>query len=343
VIYPLKKLYRPEYFQGDRILKRHRRRSGAPAARRGNLKASGFRPGGYFEGWYFKSVFADQAWAVIPGVSLAEGDPHSFVQVLDGRSGVSGYHRYPVEEFSFATRGFEVSVGPNRFTLEGMHLELDGLPMEWRIRGAVRWPSSLFSPSSMGWYAFARFMECYHGVIVLDGVVEGTVGGRRLSGGRFYLEKDWGSSFPRAWVWAQSNSFGEGRRASLTCSIARVPFRGREFSGFIIGLLAEGALHRFATYTGAGIDGLTVGESSVEIRVSQGRRRLKLRARREAGVELASPVLGEMSGRIEESLGATVEVELTEGARTAFSGVGRWAGLEVIRPEELNQGEVTLQ
>jgi tocopherol cyclase len=354
MLYTLKKLYRPEYFQGDWVLRRHRRRprrerpadaGGVPAGRRGGVRgrASGGLQAGYFEGWYFKSAFPDQAWSIIPGLSLAAGDPHCFVQVLDGKSGLAGYHRYPAEEFSFAAERFEVRVGPNRFCLDGVHLELDGLPADLRVRDTVRWPSALFSPSSMGWYAFARFMECYHGVIVLDGEVEGVVGDQRLSGGRFYLEKDWGSSFPRAWVWAQSNSFDAGKRASLTCSIARVPFRGREFSGFIIGLLAEGCLRRFTTYTGAVIESFTVGEASLEIRVRRGRERLRITAAREAGAELASPVLGEMTGRIEETLGATLEVVLSEGGRTVFSGSGRWAGLEVVRAEELNQGEVSLR
>ncbi|MBN1834760.1 MAG: hypothetical protein JW820_02855 [Spirochaetales bacterium] len=326
--YQLRKLYRPEYFQGDLVLRRYPRVA--------EKSAAGLR--GYFEGWYFKCVFPDRALAIIPGISLAERDPHSFVQVVDGTTGSAAYHRFPWQEFEFSTESFQVRVGPNRFSLEAIHLELDGLRGDLRMEDHVRWPTSLLSPSSMGWYAFARFMECYHGVIVLDARVEGTLGRRSLSDGRFYLEKDWGSSFPRAWVWMQTNSFGPKVRASLTCSIARVPFRGREFSGFIIGLLADGTLHRFTTYSGARIEELEVGESSLTVRVRGGRRLLTLHARREPGAELASPVRGEMSGRIEETLGATVEVSLQEEAAEIFSGTGRSAGLEVVRAEELARG-----
>src|SRR5690349_1675576 len=60
---------------------------------------------GFFEGWYIKLVSADRAqrWAVIPGVfrGLA-GDSErdeAFVQVLDGLSGRSWYHRFEVSEF----------------------------------------------------------------------------------------------------------------------------------------------------------------------------------------------------------------------------------------------------
>lgn len=68
------------------------------------------------------------------------------------------------------------------------------------------------SPGVMGPFRFAPFMECYHGVLSLDHSVDGTleVDGERISyeGGRGYTEKDWGRSFPSAWVWVQSNDFG---------------------------------------------------------------------------------------------------------------------------------------
>jgi tocopherol cyclase len=338
MIYLLKKLYRPEYFQGDRVLRKNERltRHGG-AAEKGEAG-----PGGYFEGWYFKSAFSDSALALIPGISLAAEDPHCFLQVLDGESGASSYHRYPRDRFSFRSDRFEIRVGPNRFSMDGIHLELDGLRGDLQIRDTARWPSFPWSPSSMGWYSFARFMECYHGVILLDGVVEGSVDGRKLSGGRFYLEKDWGSSFPRAWIWMQSNSFGSDPGTSVTCSIARVPFRGKEFSGFIIGILSHGTLYRFTTYNGARIVSLSIGESALEVRVRRGAQELSLRARRETGAELASPFLGEMSGRIEETLGATIDVALSDGGRIVLSGTGRWAGLEVVRAKELLRGEVAI-
>jgi tocopherol cyclase len=347
MLYLLKKLYQPEYFQGNLALRRHLRTRGRSAVRgstgSGSAPAtpqgSSTGPRGYFEGWYFKCVFPDRAYALIPGISLAAGDSHCFLQVVDGNTGTASYHRYPREEFRFGTDGFSVEVGPNRFSVREIHLELSGLGADLRIGDPVRWPSTPLSPSSMGWYAFARFMECYHGIIVLDAELEGTLGGRSLRGGRFYLEKDWGSSFPRAWIGMQSNSFGDAGGTSVTCSVARVPFRGTEFSGFIVGLLADGVLHRFTTYTGARIESLSVGEESLELRIVRERQTLILMARREPGVELASPVLGEMSGRIEETLGATIQVTLLEGGSERFAGVGRWAGLEVVRAQELLRGK----
>jgi len=315
LLYLLKKLYRPEYFQGERRLRQ------------------------YFEGWYFKFSFRGEAFAVIPGLSRT--DPHAFIQVIQGSTGLSSYHRFDAGAFRSRRDRFQIEIGENLFALERVRVRLPGFAAELQTRERVRWPSSPLAPSSMGWYSFARFMECYHGVIVLDAVAEGRVDGRPCGAGRFYLEKDWGSSFPRSWIWMQSNDFG-ARPASLTCSVARVPFRGREFTGFIAGLLADGVLHRFATYNGARLELAAASAGQVEVVLRRGTLSLRLRAARRAGAGLASPVDGEMRGRIVESLRSEVEVRLTRAGRTLFEGTGTCAGLEVVRPEELSRAEARL-
>jgi len=317
----LRRLYQPVLFQGEGLL-------GRPAA--------------YFEGWYFKAVFPHEAYALIPGVSLAGSDPHGFIQVIDGSSGRSSYEGFPLSAFASDPRRFEIRLGGNRFSLDGVEVSLKGFQASLRITEAVPWPSRPLSPSSMGWYAFVRFMECYHGVIVLDAAVEGRVNGRDPGPGRFYLEKDWGRSFPSAWIWMQSNSFtGCPAGVSLTCSVARVPFGGREFTGFIIGLLEGGRLHAFTTYNGARLERIGFDQREVQVQVRRGGLSLVVRASREQGVPLVSPVAGAMQGRIEETLRAQVEVELKQAGRTLFRGQGGSAGLEVIQPAELLRGVQT--
>lgn len=286
---------------------------------------------GYFEGWYFKAAFPHGALAVIPGVSLAPRDAHAFVQTL--YRGESRYHRFRLDEFDYGTREFSVRVGGNRFSLTDLTLRLPEIDAELRISSKTRWPGNLLAPSSMGWYAYMRFMECYHGVIVLDGLVHGRLNARDDVEGRFYLEKDWGSSFPKGWIWLQSNSFE--RPASITCSVALVPFRNRVFTGFIAGLWDGRILHRFATYTGARVSSVVVGERSVELTIRDSTKTLKISAARAAGGELVSPIRGAMQGRITESLDAEISVELLEGESPTFEGTGVHAGLEVVNPEVL--------
>ena len=86
------------------------------------------KKGPFFEGWYFKLVDAagSHAYAVIPGVFVGEdaAESHSFVQTLDGLTGHSTYHRYPLAAFNPAPDRFDLRVGPNRFTRESLSLDL---------------------------------------------------------------------------------------------------------------------------------------------------------------------------------------------------------------------------
>jgi tocopherol cyclase len=307
----IRRLYGPELFQGEHHLRRAHR--------------------GFFEGWYFKFASEAGAWAFIPGVSLAGEDSHSFVQI-NGPSG-SAYHRFGLDEFRFSSHPFGIAVGPNRFSLDEVHVDVPELRADLTLSGHTKWPSTLASPSSMGWYAFARFMECYHGIIVLNGKARGKVGAVEAQDWRFYLEKDWGRSFPKAWIWAQSNSFAE--EACFTCSVAVVPFRSFAFAGFIIGLLAKGRLYRFATYNRAQLDAVEVGAHEVRLEVRRGGLRLQATAFRTEGAELASPVDGVMEGRIREAVDARVTVRLEEEGLELFSGTGTQTGLEVVHPELL--------
>jgi len=300
----------------------------------------------FFEGWYFKLVDAEQARsvAVIPGLFLGSepGDDHAFVQILDGRRGQSHYFRYPAESFSAAERAFDLRVGPSRFGPE--EIELDASDEKAHVRGRVAfgpfvpWPVRPLSPGVMGPYGWLPFLECYHGVLSFDHALEGALalhGGPfadetvELGGGRGYCEKDWGEAFPSAYVWMQTNHF-EAADASLTASVAMIPWRRSAFRGFLVGLRHAGRLHRFASYTGARIEALAVDDAVVEWRVADRWRRLALRAHRAEGGLLHAPVRTQMDRRVDETLRARVEVELTDRrGRTLFHGTGHSAGLEV--------------
>lgn len=309
MIRALRRIYHPEIYQGPR------------------------RAARYFEGWYFKVVGPDRAFAVIPGISLARDDAHAFIQFIDGRSGTSSYHRYDRSTFVPARSVFDIVVGSSRFSLEGMHVRLPELTMDLSFSAAVRWQGSMLQPGTMGWYSFVPFMECKHGILVMDAVADGVVNGDAFRG-RLYLEKDYGRSFPNAWIWLQSNTF-EDARVSVTLSLANVPFVGGAFAGFLAGISVCDELHKFTTYLGAKVAELEVSDRSVRIVLSRGESRLSILARRERGAELVSPRDGVMDGRIVESLASTIDVELTDRGRIVYSGRGSDAGLEVVNPDRL--------
>ena len=135
----------------------------------------------FFEGWYYKLVDATEQhrYAIIPGVFLGQDEArnHAFVQVSDGNTGVVTYHSYPLSEFWAAQGALDIRVGANRFTAHSLALDIH--TAERSIQGEVNfpeiapWPVRVLSPGIMGWYAWAPFMETYHGVVSLDHALAG--------------------------------------------------------------------------------------------------------------------------------------------------------------------------
>jgi hypothetical protein len=186
----------------------------------------------------------------------------------------------------------------------------------------------------MGWFAWIPFMQCYHGLVSFDHSLSGTltINGQAIdfSGGRGYIEKDWGSSFPECWIWMQTNHFSEPG-TSLSASIARIPWMGSSFPGFIVGLWHEGELYRFATYTGTKVTRLEMTPDKIYWTLANRTHRLELTADRAGSGMLYAPGDAGMARRVAESLTAKVDVRLsTLKGRVLFEDTGSYAGLEVV-------------
>ncbi len=310
----------------------------------------------FFEGWYYKLITPDREkrWAVIPGVFF-HPDPqlrHCFVQVLDGATSQVTYHQFPVEDFQAHGSDFQIQIAGNSFNSRGLSLNLDDGSQrvigEVEFEGLTPWPVTLLSPGVMGPYRFAPFMQTYHGVLSLDHTIQGRleIDGQAVdfSRGRGYMEKDWGRTFPRAYIWMQTNHFLE-QGISLTASVATIPWLTGWFRGFLVGLLIDGKLYRFTTYLGSQILSLAVDDQHVDWTLSGGSRsdpdrlfsnlELCLRAERSGGGLLSSPELDGMTPRILESLTAVIDVELkgfrrlSEKPEVIYQGKGTCSGLEI--------------
>jgi tocopherol cyclase len=302
--------------------------------------------GSFFEGWYVKLISADRTarLALIPGVFLSEDGKtqEAFVQVLDGESGETAYHRFEIAQFAAAERAFDVRVGSNRFTSTGARVELPELVGEVRFGPFEHWPVTPRSPGAMGWYAWVPSMECYHGVVSLGHDLTGALEykGRHvdLAGGRGYIESDWGTAFPQAYIWMQSNHF-ELPGASLVASTALIPWRRAAFRGDLVGLHlpaeagAAAGLHRFTTYTRSRTLDLALTDDEVHwvMRSAKGwGLTLDATTRGRGAGLLHAPVRTQMHQRVAETLGGRIRVRLTDpGGAVAFEGLGRAAGIEV--------------
>ena len=303
-----------------------------PPVFQGNLNKTS-----YFEGWYIKCLSDDllTSIAFIPGVSLSK-DSHAFIQI--NTSGhATEYLKFPLEAFEYKSDHFAAAIGNNFFSDRGVHLdyEKDGMSIHGDLvfEDLHPFPKHFMSPGIMGPFTFVPFMECYHGVVSMRHMVRGvlSINGEEygFENGIGYIEKDWGRSFPESWVWTQANPF-QGSDASFMLSVAMVPWMGMHFTGIAGFLNVDDTLYRFTTYLGAKVQGVELHDWGADIRIKQGKYRLRLHAELGGGGGLIAPVKGDMNRQMKESLNSTLHVELKDKkGRTLFNDTSHIAGLEI--------------
>ena len=294
----------------------------------------------YFEGWYFKQVSANRktVYAFIPGISLTTDKNHSFIQVINGLTGEAVYFEYPISAFRASKKMLRIEVGKSIFNSDGIKLDLGNKALE--INGELKfdsiepYPSRIINPGIMGWYSFIPFMECKHGVVSTGHNTEGKL---QINGvehdfhaGRGYIEKDWGKSFPESWIWVHCNTF-DASNASFTFSVAKIPWLGSYFIGFISYLKVDRTLYNFSTWSKAKIESLTYHENNLEILLSNKNHTLRINASNNLPGNLRAPVRGSMSRTIKETVDASVHLELMDkNGGPLFTDTGTRAGMEII-------------
>lgn len=309
----------------------------------------------YFEGWYIKATVAGgRSLAFIPGIAMDPDDPHSFVQFIDGHLGQSAYYRYGAEEFSWSDEPFEVTIGPNRFTRQGLSLSLENgdylsRPGQApRISGSLGfgpwlpYPSSFAKAGIMGPYGLLGFLQCYHGIVSathsvdIDIQLTGEDDQESITqkGAQGYIEKDWGSAFPREYLWTQANDFPDPG-LSVFASVADIPFGPSSFPGFISfvrspELPGPNGYQVFATWNGAKLRRLRSSGSGLELAYQQGPWTLELSVISEISRPLKAPTMGKMERIIKESVDAQMTFQLCHEDKVVLEGGSPGAGLELV-------------
>lgn len=318
----IKKLTHPEYFQGDK------------------------KKDNYFEGWYYKFVSTDEkeTIAFIPGVSINHEDQHAFIQVFISRhdqtdvSLTTHYFRFPFDAFSYNNESFWIKIGQNYFSNERVEIKLrhENLSITGTISIEDMTPikRSLLTPNIMGIFGYLGFMECYHGIVSMSHKLKGKLSLNQkdviFTKGKGYIEKDWGQSFPDAYVWIQSNHFAN-KDTSFMFSYASIPFLGSHFKGLIANLIYKGKEYRFATYNGSKVKHELIGHGYVHYKIKKGRFILDLEAHSSTQIALASPRNGKMIEQIKEGLSGVVSIRLYEKDQLIYEDDGYHAGIEIMK------------
>ena len=296
----------------------------------------------YFEGWYFKLVHPSKnlVYTFIPGISMFS-NPHCFIQVLEGHSSSFEYIRYDAQDFTSSKYVFEVCISNNLFSLNKIVLNLT--TTNSHIEGSltlvnhIKWPDSILNPGSMGFYNYLTFMQCFSQVCSMDSNIIGSliINGETIdfTGGKAYIEKNWGKAFPSSYIWAQCNTFLH-KDLSLTCSIGHIPMPIGSFTGFLIGLYTGEKFYKFTTIKRSKIR-INTGDTSINIEALNKRYKLNfyLSAPIETFMKLYAPIDSRMQPLVRESLLANVTLQLIDLVdlnenRIILESTGQLGGLE---------------
>ena len=281
---------------------------------------------GYFEGWYYKQVSKDEKKVIslIPGISLFNNDVHCFIQYIfvslddNNRKTIkTGYVKYPLKDFKVNNSPFMLQIGDNIFSKSMIMINIldNGLHIEGTLRLGSFTPikSSILSPNIMGYFAYIPKMECYHGIVSMNHMVNGVIRINDVdidfNNGKGYVEKDWGTSFPKKYIWIQCNNF-KNENTSIFCSIADIPFMRKNFLGYISNLVIDGREYRFATYNNSKLKIESITNVEISILLENSKEKLRIKAKLKEVGELIAPEKGKMKRKIKEEVLGEVKIYL---------------------------------
>lgn len=294
----------------------------------------------YFEGWYYKQVTKDtnETLVCIPGISTSLENPHAFIQLIYKNQ--SYYFTYDIKDFSYGTNPFFIKIKNNFFSKE--YLALDIKDKSMRINGRLALSDltplkkTLYRPNIMGPFAYLKRMECNHGIISLNHKVNGKIlineQEINFDDGNGYIEKDYGTSFPKYYTWFQSNNPTKEEKATIFLSIADIPILCTSFKGLISVLEIHGKQYYFTSYYFSKIALYKKDKKHLLITLKNLKYILEMDINYHKEYDLIAPTMGNMNHPMKESIDAEAYVKLlTKRRRIIFEDTFIAGGLEVVK------------
>jgi hypothetical protein len=286
----------------------------------------------FFEGWYFKQQEGEETISFIPGIQMDENECKlAFIQVIMKEK--SHYFTFPINKFYANQDILFIRIDKNLFTRKGIYIDISQVNSRNEkvcIKGHFNYGSlTKVNYSIMGPLQYLP-LPCKHGVISMRHQVDGSMQLDEksivMSHGIGYLETDYGTSFPRNYLWTQANAT-RVQAPQIFATIVTLPICKQEVLGCVAVIIYQGKQYRLATYLGAKI--LIVKESLAIIQ--QGRWTLCIHMDKERRAqELLAPCKGELSRKIKEDVKCVVRYSLYCGRRKVFDWTTRNASVEFV-------------
>lgn len=292
----------------------------------------------YFEGWYFKNVNSQKGISFIPGININNRYANAFIQIITNNE--SYFVDYDIKDFEFNYSPFYIKIGDNSFSKSEVNINIEKKSL--KINGNIKYSdnknisTNIFAPNIMGPFSYIPFMECNHAIISMQNTTNGSININdeiiNFNNDNGYIEKDWGISFPKTYIWCQGNNFSKGN-ASFMFSIADIPFGLFSFRGFICDLLIDNEEFKFTTYNNANLINYEIKDDSFNITFKKNIYLLNVKSKNSKGLKLIAPVKGKMKKDIYESISTSVIITLKKNEKIIFCDTSEMCGLEMVKNE----------
>ena len=292
----------------------------------------------YFEGWYFKHTNKKNGISFIPGISITNKEKKAFIQIITTDS--SYFVNFDIKDFEYSSTPFYIKIKNNFFSKNKIHIDIKDDNQNLTVYGDIKYTenknikTNFINPNIMGPFSYIPFMECNHAILSMKSKINGYININNkiinFNNNIGYIEKDWGCSFPKNYIWCQGNNF-KNQNASFMISIANIPFKIFTFQGIICSLILNDKEYRFATYNNTKILKYEIINNSLNIILKKRNYYLNIKSTPNEGHKLIAPVNGNMEKYIFENISSIVTVTLKKNNKVIFSETSRNCGLEIVK------------
>ncbi len=292
----------------------------------------------YFEGWYFKNTNNEEGISFIPGINIDNKNKKAFIQVITNDA--SYFINYDIDDFEFKHNPFCIKIGNNIFEKDFIHIDIRDDSQNLKIGGNIKYSNikniktNIFKPNIMGPFSYIPYMECNHAILSMENNISGyiDINNKKIdfNNNNGYIEKDWGYSFPKSYIWCQGNNFQKSN-ASFMLSIADIPLKFVDFRGIICALIIGNQEFKFTTYNNTRLIQYDVTSNSLDIILKKANYCLNIKSTYNEGLKLSAPVKGKMEKDIFESICSAITLTLKKDNTIIFSDTSFNCGLEVVK------------
>ncbi len=282
---------------------------------------------GVFEGWYFKHQKEDKTLAFIPSVIVdKKGNKKAVLQIVTQDR--SWTIEESIQEFSAEGNQLSIRIAKNYFNERGCVLNID--TDDLKVQGKISY-DDLLKPQTdiMGPLRFIPNLVCNHGIVSLYHCCHGSVTindeSYDMEMAHGYIEMDWGSGFPKKYVWAHAG-WMEYEPVCVVSAIAKIKILGIPIWGCFGYVLQGYQGTKIATYLGAKV--IKIAEN--ELLIKQNDLSISMKRLSDKKVELDAPCSGEFSLKTSENVSCEVEIIVTDKQKELIHRIIKFGSFETM-------------